>query len=96
MVALAVQQPGGLGAERVRGADEVGITVSYGATLEAVAAWNAQVEHQVAQARRRGEWYAGYARRVARVERAYTFACVAPAVAGAGPGLLERGGRTAG
>src|SRR5437764_332849 len=41
MEELAARQPGYLGVESVRGADGVGITVSYWASLEAVRAWAA-------------------------------------------------------
>lgn len=39
MVELAKTQPGFLGVESVRGDDEIGITVSYWETREAIAAW---------------------------------------------------------
>src|SRR5687767_15917283 len=44
MVELASQQPGFLGVESTRGADGLGITVSYWASLEAIAAWKANAE----------------------------------------------------
>jgi heme-degrading monooxygenase HmoA len=71
MMELAAQQPGFLGAESARGADGFGITVSYWATAEAIAAWKAHAEHLVAQDMGRRGWYAHYELRVARVERAY-------------------------
>lgn len=71
MVELAAQQPGYLGVESARGADGFGLTVSYWRGLDDIAAWKAQAEHRVAQERGRADWYAGYALRVARVERAY-------------------------
>lgn len=49
MEALAAQQPGFLGLESVRGADGLGITVSYWTSLEAIRAWKEQVEHREAQ-----------------------------------------------
>jgi heme-degrading monooxygenase HmoA len=73
MVALAAQQPGFLGVESARGADGVGITVSYWQSLEAVRAWRAHAEHQVAQAQGRSKWYAWYRLRVCRVEGEYGF-----------------------
>ena len=54
MVELASQQPGFLGVESTRGADGLGITVSYWSSLEAIAAWKANAEHRVAQARATG------------------------------------------
>lgn len=71
MVELAAQQPGFLGAESVRGADGFGITVSYWASEQAVAAWKRDAEHQAAQAAGHARWYEHFEMRVARVERAY-------------------------
>ena len=71
MVALAQQQPGFLGVESVRGADGVGITVSYWQTEEAIAAWRMHAEHSVARAQGREGWYGQFSVRVAKVERAY-------------------------
>ncbi|HEV3020453.1 MAG TPA: antibiotic biosynthesis monooxygenase [Burkholderiaceae bacterium] len=71
MVELASRQPGFLGFESVRDADGVGITVSYWASTEAIAAWKAQTEHLLAQQRGRREWYQQYEIRIACVERAY-------------------------
>jgi len=71
MVELAVQQPGYLGVESTRGADGFGITVSYWASLEAIAAWRAHAEHTIARETGRKQWYEGYELRIARVERAY-------------------------
>jgi len=72
MVELAAQQPGFLGVESVRDAGGLGITVSYWASLEAIAAWKANAEHRVAQTSGRKKWYAHFETRVARVERAAT------------------------
>lgn len=71
MVELAVQQPGFLGVESVRGGDGFGITVSYWTTLEAIAHWRADAEHQVAQETGKAQWYQHYELRVALVEKAY-------------------------
>lgn len=73
MLELASAQPGFLGVESVRDAAGLGITVSYWSSEEAIAAWRAHAEHQTAQRLGREAWYAGYALRVARVERAYAF-----------------------
>jgi heme-degrading monooxygenase HmoA len=69
MVDLASKQPGFLGVESVRDENGFGITVSYWASLEAIAAWRAHAEHRVAQATGRKQWYAHFETRVARVER---------------------------
>lgn len=71
MWTLASEQGGFLGAESARA--EIGITVSYWASLESIAAWKANAEHILAQERGRSDWYSGYAVRVCRVERAYGF-----------------------
>ena len=71
MVELASQQPGFLGAESVRGTDGFGITVSYWASAEDMAAWKANVEHLAAQEMGKQKWYENYELRVAKVERAY-------------------------
>jgi len=71
MVELAAGQPGFLGVESTRGADGLGITVSYWSSLEAIAAWKSNAEHRVAQASGHRKWYEHFETRVARVERAY-------------------------
>ena len=70
MLALAATQPGFLGFESAR--QEIGISVSYWSDLDAIRAWKADVEHQVAQRRAR-DWYSGFRVRVCRVERQYGF-----------------------
>lgn len=71
MVKLSAQQPGFLGVESVRGADGVGITVSYWRDLESIRAWKANGEHLKAQDAGRAKWYEHYEVRIAKVERAY-------------------------
>ncbi len=73
MVELASQQPGFLGVESARGADGLGITVSYWESEEAIANWRRNAEHSVAQANGREKWYSRFVTRVARVERAREF-----------------------
>lgn len=70
MVELAALQPGFLGVESVRDAQGLGITVSYWTTLEAIAAWKMNLEHQGAQQAGRTAWYEHFELRVAKVERA--------------------------
>jgi heme-degrading monooxygenase HmoA len=72
MEELAAKQPGYLGVESARGQDGIGITVSYWSTLEAVAAWKANTAHKIAQEQGL-RWYEGYAVRIVKVERAYSF-----------------------
>jgi heme-degrading monooxygenase HmoA len=71
MVELASTQPGFLGVESVRGADGLGITVSYWSSEEAITAWKAHMEHKPAQEAGKRVWYADYQLRIAKVERAY-------------------------
>ena len=71
MAELAAQQPGYLGADSVRDASGIGITVSYWRDEAAIAAWKRQAEHLAAQRRGIAEWYADYEMRISRVERAY-------------------------
>ena len=73
MVELAALQPGFLGAESVRDAEGLGITVSYWQDEAAIAAWKQQAEHRLAQERGKRDWYAGYRVRIAKVERTYGF-----------------------
>jgi heme-degrading monooxygenase HmoA len=73
MVELAQQQPGFLGIESVRGADGVGITVSYWDNEDNIRRWHEHAEHLQAQALGRSRWYAKFQLRVCRVERAYEF-----------------------
>ena len=71
MVELAEQQPGYFGADSARGADGVGITVSYWESEEAIRAWKANAEHMGARALGRERFYAWFTTRVAKVERQY-------------------------
>ncbi len=71
MEELAKQQPGYLGIESAR--EEVGITISYWSSLEAIQAWKANVDHAGAQAMGRSHWYSSYKVRICKVERDYSF-----------------------
>ena len=71
MMHLAAQQPGFLGVETAH--HDVGITVSYWASEDAIAAWKRHADHAFAQYEGRTRWYDRYELRVARVERAYGF-----------------------
>jgi len=70
MLALASEQPGFLGFETAR--QEIGISVSYWHTLEAIRAWKENAAHREAQARA-PDWYASFRVRICRVEREYGF-----------------------
>jgi heme-degrading monooxygenase HmoA len=69
MLELAAQQEGFLGVESAR--EQVGITVSYWSSLEAIRAWKRDAEHREAQRLGREQWYADYRIRITRVEREY-------------------------
>lgn len=70
MLELASRQPGFLGFESAR--QEIGISVSYWASLDAIAAWKANLDHRQAQGNAR-DWYSAFRVRVCRVEREYGF-----------------------
>jgi heme-degrading monooxygenase HmoA len=72
MVELAAAQPGFLGVESARGADGLGITVSYWRDEDSIRAWREHAEHVVARRHGREAWYEWFAVRVARIERAYS------------------------
>lgn len=71
MAELAKQQTGYLGHESAR--EELGITVSYWDSLEAIQNWKNNLEHLIAQKKGIEEWYAKYKIRISRVERDYGF-----------------------
>lgn len=67
MLELAKLQPGFLGEESAR--EELGITVSYWESLEAIKNWKQNAKHLQAQKLGKEKWYKKYKLRVARVER---------------------------
>ncbi|MDK2770952.1 MAG: antibiotic biosynthesis monooxygenase [Flavobacterium sp.] len=71
MMELAKQQPGFIGVESAR--NEMGITVSYWESLEAIKTWKANTEHLFAQEKGKSTWYKNYKVRIAKVEREYEF-----------------------
>jgi heme-degrading monooxygenase HmoA len=73
MAELVSEQPGFLGVESVRGADGVGITVSYWQSEAAILAWRQHPEHRLIQVRGRSQWYSSFHTRVCKVEREYRF-----------------------
>jgi len=70
ILALVSKQPGFLGAESVR--QELGVTVSYWESSEAIRAWKENALHKEAQSKA-GEWYKCFRIRVCRVEREHGF-----------------------
>ena len=71
MEELAKQQPGYLGFECAR--DEMGVSVSYWSSLEAIKDWKNNMEHLGAQEEGKEHWYAQYKVRICMVERDYEF-----------------------
>jgi len=70
MLALASKQPGFLGFESAR--KDIGISISYWSTFEAIGAWKENTAHRLAKDRAR-DWYKVFRVRVCRVEREYGF-----------------------
>lgn len=71
MEELARKQPGFMGIESAR--NEIGITVSYWESLQAVANWKKNSEHLMAQQKGRTDWYKWYDVKICKVEREYNF-----------------------
>lgn len=66
---LVEQQPGFLGMDSAR--SDVGITVCYWDSLQAIERWKKNEQHRVAQALGRRDWYAQYRVRICKVEAEY-------------------------
>src|SRR5215216_5251973 len=69
MEELSKQYPGFLGIESAR--SEVGITVCYWSSLEAIQNWKQNMEHMIVQQKGKEKWYADYRIRICKVEREY-------------------------
>lgn len=69
MEKLAREQEGFLGVESAR--NEIGITVSYWQSLEAIANWKRNTDHLFAQRKGITDWYKWYKVRICLVEREY-------------------------
>lgn len=68
---LAREQPEYIGMEHAR--DTIGITISYWESLEAIAHWKKNLDHQKAQTQGKLKWYEWYRTRICKVEREYSF-----------------------
>lgn len=79
MEALAKEQKGYLSHSSAKNdtstslSDQVGITVSYWESLDAIKNWKANTEHLFAQQKGREQWYNWYNVRICKVEREYEF-----------------------
>ena len=71
MIELAEKQEGFLGIESAR--NEIGITVSYWESLEAINSWKNKIEHVEARKKGRSTWYQNFKVRISKVERDYEF-----------------------
>lgn len=71
METLASKQSGYLGMDHAR--SDIGITISYWESLEAIAQWKAQKDHLQAQQKGKETWYSQYTIRICKVEREYSF-----------------------
>lgn len=71
MAERAAVFPGYLGMDSARGADGLGITVSYWADEASALAWKADAEHAAIRDLGRAHWYAHYRLMVASIERSY-------------------------
>jgi heme-degrading monooxygenase HmoA len=69
MEALAKQQKGFIGIDSAR--EDVGITVSYWKSLDAIKNWKENSKHLVAQKKGKQDWYIWYNVRICKVEREY-------------------------
>ena len=68
---LAKKQVGCLGVENAH--SELGITVSYWNSLEAIQSWKENLAHLQAQKLGKEQWYQWYKIRICKVEREYEF-----------------------
>lgn len=68
---LAAQQAGYVGMDSARGADGLGITVSYWASDADAKAWRDHPEHAAIRDAGRDRWYSDYSLHVAKVTRSY-------------------------
>ena len=66
MLELAKAEKGFLSIESAHG--ELGLSVTYWASLEDIARWKNHAEHKIAQAKGFEMWYKSFATRVAKVE----------------------------
>jgi len=71
MERLARQQPGFLDFEQAK--ENIGITISYWESLDAIARWKANLDHLEAQKIGKDRWYEWYKIRICKIEREYSF-----------------------
>jgi heme-degrading monooxygenase HmoA len=71
MEKLAKLQDGFLGMNSAR--NDIGITISYWDSLEAIKNWKQQSEHLIAQEKGKSDWYSWYNIKICKVESEYEF-----------------------
>ena len=71
MEELAKTQDGFIGMNSVK--NDVGITISYWTSLEAIKNWKQNSDHLIAQQNGRNQWYNWYNVKICKVEREYKF-----------------------
>ena len=71
MEKLAKQQPGFISLDSAR--NNLGITVSYWDSLDAIKNWKENTDHLIAQQKGQQDWYNWYNVRICKVEREYEF-----------------------
>jgi heme-degrading monooxygenase HmoA len=71
MEELAMQMPGYISHESAR--NEIGITISYWESMEAIKNWKQQTDHLLAQQIGTEKFYSYYKVRICTVEREYEF-----------------------
>lgn len=71
MESLAKEQEGFIGIDSAR--SDVGITVSYWKTIDAIKNWKQQSDHLQAQQKGVKDWYKWYNVKICKVEREYEF-----------------------
>ena len=71
MESLAKKQKGFISIDSAR--HDIGITVSYWKSLDAIHHWKLQTDHIVAQQKGIKNWYSWYNVRICKVEREYGF-----------------------
>ena len=73
MAALAAEQPGYRGVDAVRGADRIGVTVSYWADEASAVAWRHNEDHVRIREAGRRRWYHWYRLHVATIGRSHAW-----------------------
>jgi heme-degrading monooxygenase HmoA len=73
MESLAARQPGYRGIESTRGADGLGITLSFWADEASAIAWRNNAEHTAIRNAGRDRWYSSYEVIVCEAQRSYAW-----------------------